>query len=359
MRKVSSMVISAVLIFVIGCGNNEAVRRERATTLQAEAMEDMKNKDYDSAEMKFKKSIEIYPSDQSCKNNLAVLYAQFRNEPAKAQAIWEDLLKESPHNSAFMNNLAGVYKVQNKLDKAIELYQEAKKYAKDSYHLPYYNIGKIYIEQSKFAEAVAELQNGIKLVQRDSMMITTLAKAMILAGRSEEARQYLIKMHQENNKSLSEPIFLCRLDQKLGRMDDVKEIIDEMASQYPNDTLVLTEKVEFAFIQNKSRDEISELEKQVMAQPDASLQNWYPQYVEGRILMQEGKFEDAISVLSKLDKTIPYDWIYLDAVRSDVLSQAYQRTNDTEKARVMQDSAGKLAPEFFAGSKSLESVPSA
>jgi tetratricopeptide (TPR) repeat protein len=188
-------------VVIVGCSERKTVLKRRIMSLDKEAAMALSRKDYQGAEKAYLDILKLDPKNQFVKNYLVLLYLRDMNKPQKAKALLEELLKEYPHNSAYLNNLAGIYQVEKKYDKAIELYQKAKKYNPE-YQMPFYNIGKIYILQGKYSDAVKELQEGLKHGPKDSNMIATTGLALLLNNQIEQAHKLLLDAYKKTPKSV-------------------------------------------------------------------------------------------------------------------------------------------------------------
>ena len=348
--------ILSVLILVsvmFGCSSKEkAIQRQIATLVQEGSMA-MSKQDFETAEQKFLEVIKLDPGQESIKNNLAVLYARFTNEPEKAQVLWEELLEQTPHNSAYLNNLAGVYRSQKNYDRAIELYEEAKKHHK-TYHMPYYNIGTLLYEQGDYYGSAAELNAGLEFAAKDTAMISNYSNALICAGRFEEATRFLEEKLKEIPDSVGINLVMARLQKRLGKYDEGIRLIERALQANSNDAQLMAERIEIALADNAVETDVQEMVNQFKQIEANNLVAFYPQLVEARLMIANDKYNEALEVLNSIHE-IPIMYKYFRGIRQHVLSMVHRELGDIEAADEAAKAAIKYTPELFFSAKAADS----
>ena len=341
MVKLELIIVMLIMMF-LGCSSKEKAAQKKFFQLQQEANMAMAEKNFKLAEQKYLESIKIDPKPQFARNNLAVLYARFMNRPEDAKLLWEGLLEETPNNSAYLNNLAGIYRVQKKYDKAIEMYERAKKNS-NTYHMPYYNIGIMYIQQGKYKEAAEELLKGQKLVPKDSSMIAVLAKAQFLSGDREAAEGTL-----QRQLSLKPDDYWVGIvqEQILRRLKDYEKL-EELISVHQNNEYFIAEDIEIMIDQQKPADEI--LEKLTNSTSNfVEFAGWFPKLVNAQIQFLNGKEDECYSELMALDGAVNAGWLYYEGIRQNLLAEIYNNRGESEKYNQAMEVAILNAPILFA-----------
>ncbi len=347
MKKLTGIFFVAVLVLAaLGCGDKDKAIQRKIKVLEGESATALKNMNFPVAEEKFNQIIKLDPTSHPARNNLAVLYARYMNKPDEAVKLWEALIKETPKNSAYLNNLAGIYLTQKKFDQAIELYNQAKEFHRN-YHLPFYNIGRIYIEQKKYPEAVLELKKGIELAENDSNMIATLSQALILNGQLDEAMTLLTKKYEENPAPLIVSMMYSKLNRRTGNLKRAMEIMDENMKFNPQMFFLLSERVEIAFAMGNTQEEIRKLISQVETTPDAPKYAVFFDLANSRLELRDGDMNKGIEQLEGLKGKIPGELIYLEGIRQFSLSQGYLKLDQKDKAEAALAVARELDPIIY------------
>lgn len=347
MKKLSNIAMIFVLIaMLMGCSSKEKAELRQIQKLQEEGTMAMGNRDFKTAEEKFLKILEIDPDQQSIKNNLAVIYARYMDRPEDAKRLWTELLEKTPHSSAFLNNLASVYLSEKNYDKAIELYESAKKYH-NSYHLPYYNIGQILIEQGKYNKAVEELEQCLKLAQNDSAANAAYGRALNIAGETDKALSFFKDIFQKIPNSPQIALAYIRLLKRVGDYNTAQEIITKQLEMPQDQIRFVMERIELAFLEDRSKEEVEALMAEFSQLKKASEFQWYADFVNARLKAMDANAEEALKIIKSLDNTIPENEKYYEGIRQHNLAEIYKKIGDMDNAEIANQLAEKNAPEIY------------
>jgi serine/threonine-protein kinase len=145
------------------------------------------------AEAAYRKAIALRPDSWDGYNQLAgFLYDNHRYDEAVAQ--YRHAIGLTPDNAALYLNLGAVYS-----DMGDKHYGEAEQMLRKSIALEptyaaYANLGHLYIQQQKFAEAAAATEKALQLNDKDYVVWGNLATAY--EGLKEEAREAQARDHQ-------------------------------------------------------------------------------------------------------------------------------------------------------------------
>lgn len=351
MSRIFKFIATGICMTAIwACGPKESEQQTKLQALEKEAYMAMSTRDYATAEQKYLAALQLDPDNQSMKNNLAILYVQFLNQPGKAKVLWKEMLEKWPQNSAYMNNLAGIYLSEKNYDEAIKLYEQAKT-ANTKYHMPYYNIGSIYMEQQKYGEAVEEFKKGLQTAPRDSHLIVSLCSAMIFSGSPEDAYELLKRKYRELESIRSVASNLSRISMQLGKLDEAENVIQAYIENYPDDATFLAEQIELAFVQGKPAQEIEQLLEKIVPNLNAQMKEWYPVLIRAHLSILKDDTDAALEQLKALDGMIPNQWIYFEGIRQHLLGTIYTARGMTDDAAGAMQKARMLAPFRFAALK--------
>jgi Tfp pilus assembly protein PilF len=141
--------------------------RERAIELWQEACRYQMAGDLDRAIETYKRSIEVQPTAEA-HTFLGWTYS-FQNRIEEATAECKRAIELDPDFGNPYNDI-GVYLMQQeRLDEAIPWLQKAKQARRyEPRHFPFLNLGRIYLKQRKWWEALAEFEGAARLAPRDA-----------------------------------------------------------------------------------------------------------------------------------------------------------------------------------------------
>jgi tetratricopeptide (TPR) repeat protein len=158
--------------------SNASARTELAGTHAAAG-------DSEKAEQIYREAVTVHPRYWSVYEDLGTfLYRQGRYAEAEENYVMGS--RYAPANRRTIANLAAVYEIQGKYEAAeIEL-AKGVKLSPDA-NL-YNNLGWVYILDGKFEHAIAALKEAVRLPLADSLVWTSLARALRWGNHIEESR---------------------------------------------------------------------------------------------------------------------------------------------------------------------------
>jgi tetratricopeptide (TPR) repeat protein len=113
---------------------------------------------------------------------------------ARAALLYlEEARKQDPNSIDVLTGLARCYYELDRDDEALKLYKEAIAQNSAVWGTQYY-VGRIHLENGRYAQAVEALDNALKLKPDDTETISGLGVALSKAGRSAEAITYLTRV---------------------------------------------------------------------------------------------------------------------------------------------------------------------
>jgi Tfp pilus assembly protein PilF len=147
--------------------------RERATELWQEACRHQMAGDLERAIETYKRSIAVHPTAEA-HTYLGWTYS-FQNRVEEATAECRRAIELDPEFGNPYNDI-GVYLMQQeRLDEAISWLEKAKRARRyEPRHFPFLNLGRIYVKQRKWWEALREFEGAARLAPRDPETRKTL-----------------------------------------------------------------------------------------------------------------------------------------------------------------------------------------
>lgn len=352
MNKILKFLTALGLIWVvsteIGCLDPNRTNRRKLAKIEKQLQLAYKDGEVKQIEKCLIDAITLNPNADNHKNSLAILYASKLNEHEKAKILWEELLKKDPQNSAYINNLAGIYQITGDFERAIKLYNDAK-VGLDTYHMPYYNIGRILMSQRRYAEAVVELKEGISRTKRDTIMIFTLARAYILNDNILEAETVLRKEILSGEISLINNLLLQRILIRNGKFEEATEVLNNLITNNPDNLAFL--KAEYIQLLVFKKADHSEILSELSLQEKLSnpqIEEWFPALIRAELMIQSGNYSDGQQSLLSLEAKIPRDFFQFEATRQHFLSLCHEHFGKINESYLAKQQAFDLAPELFA-----------
>ncbi len=151
--------------------------------------------EYELAEKDFQKAAELAPERNLGAVGLGVTYLE-KGNAAHAITVLHDTLHQNPNDASLLYLLAEAL-LRNGAVAGSPEYAEAQASLEKSVRLnsnlclPHVSLGSIYIDESRFAEAVAELEQARKIDPTERAAYSHLAVAYRRMGQFEKSREVL------------------------------------------------------------------------------------------------------------------------------------------------------------------------
>src|SRR5712671_2539800 len=145
------------------------------------------------------KLVEIEPNDTQARSDLGAAFAATGNlERAREQ--FQKALQLQPNNASALEGLGNVHLKTGETEQAISLLSQAAK-ADPSAYEPRARLAAAYNTQRRYANAVTECKEALRLGGTDPEIYYHLSKAYHGLGREEEARKALTRFSALRSKS--------------------------------------------------------------------------------------------------------------------------------------------------------------
>ncbi len=342
-RWLTLIVVS--LIFLTGCVNKEKAVTRRIRILEEEANLALKTQNFTLAEQKMREILDLRPNIEHIQNNLAVLLAEYLNKPDQAIEIWNALLVEKPNNSAYLNNIAGIYWRKTELDKALEYYEKALQFH-NSYYMPYYNMTHIYLAKNDLVKAEEMARKGYELAPSDSNMTLIFTRVLLLASKKQEVLE-ILKKQKETSQNLSNNLTLFYGRVLLGNqlVTEAESLIQEAIGKFPDDDLFKSELLEIKILKDNFSEDLESQFKAIDQTGNSHLQPWLTELYHARKLFAEGKTSDAIAASESLSgKFLPHH-PYFEGLRLGLSAKLTLSAGNEALAKELSEKAFLLCPE--------------
>jgi adenylate cyclase len=152
--------------------------------------------DWNGAEEEFKEAIRINPSHAPAHQYFAdYLKAMGRFEEALSEVAKAQEL--DPLNLSINTGVGHVLYLSRQFDKAIEQYKRTVD-LDPSFTLTHIWFGRPYLEKGMYAEAISELETGVKLSGEGTLALAMLGHGLASPGNKEEALRILDKLNERS-----------------------------------------------------------------------------------------------------------------------------------------------------------------
>lgn len=115
------------------------------------------------------------------------------SDPQTALTYFEEARKQDPNSIEMLTGLARCYYELGRDDEALKLYEQILAQNATIWDAQYY-VGRIHLENGRYAQAVEPLENALKLKPEDPDTISSLGIALSRSGKSADAITYLTRI---------------------------------------------------------------------------------------------------------------------------------------------------------------------
>jgi tetratricopeptide (TPR) repeat protein len=218
----------------------------------------------------------------------------------KAASVYETMLSEVKGTDEYLYELAAVYQYGNRFDDAIKTYQRAEAVLGIN-EISSLQKQRLYLEQGKTREAVAEGEKLIKAYPNEERFMMAFTELLSQRGLRAEAITYLEKFIDENPDAGSSKMLLAGMYRDNNQDVKAKPLLMDLFSNKEvelNSKLLILGAYNAELNQNKSRN-VRDAEKEAFAESlFQKLQSEYPDeanvhIVGGDLYLSIGKNREA------------------------------------------------------------------
>ncbi len=181
--------VAVFLLVLTGCvttGSNTVSKEKMAQGYFQKGLAYFQEKNLELASVEFNRSVQTDSSNKMSFYFLGII-SDLQEKPEEAIKYYREAISLDGDFSEAYNALGAVYSKQQKWNDAIKNYKKAlgnKLYTTP--HVPYLNLGRVYMAQKDYGKAVEAYRDAKKFVNQD-FIILELGTALYEAGRIKEA----------------------------------------------------------------------------------------------------------------------------------------------------------------------------
>ena len=199
----------------------------------------------DDAREQYYRAIYLRPGYWPGNHWLAVLhYVQGDYEAAATE--FRHVVEDAPLSSFGYDNLAAVYDKLGLKKEALQVLEHSIELNPDGSSVAYLNLGKLYFDESRFADAAAMFEKSIAIDPSDGLTWSNLAYSYASGADTskteETARRSIDLAEKELADSPDDPELLCRLaglHALLGERERGVELMEQAVAADPQNPIVI------------------------------------------------------------------------------------------------------------------------
>lgn len=245
---------------------SEAINKESYTTYYLLSLRSINNSKYDEALIYAKKSINASSNNADSYGVLIPQILISKQEFNSVESYYRTALQKEPYNYELIMNLADYYaNIVSNDTKARYYYELALDIRKDDSSL-YFKIFDLDIKEGKTDEAIAKLEEAIKLDEENPVYYRTLGALYLEQGINEEGIELTRKAYSMNEKDsitlnnagwyylMVENDIARGYENIKGAYDDISASLDEDSKKIIIDNYNNAKKVYQEFLSNDSQE---------------------------------------------------------------------------------------------------------
>lgn len=282
-----------------------------------------RKKEFDQAEVAYRKSLEIHPTLIEPLRNLASLMLSKSKLP-EAIDLLETLIKSSQGSAAPEDklDLAEAYRLTGKLDRSRELYSELQTLTPGDVRV-IYALGEIARSNGRLDEAVKQFRHVLTLAPEDPRAKLGLARTLTAMGKGADAEKALQEILTANPESESAQAEMAENIRRSGDVKGAIEMLQKLLEKRPQSALFHS-KLAGIFLTAGDRQKASDHFQQAVGLDPRRMLDWARL---GRIHVEAGNLKEANEIFESALAVDPNDRKILNE-----MGLVQNRLGQTEKA---------------------------
>ena len=177
-----------VLLAITGCAStgNVVDKSKMAEGYYMKGLSHLQQKNYEMASVEFHRSLQNDSTNKQAYYGLGII-SDYQGKYEDSQKFYQKAIDQDPDFSEAYNAIGVVYSKQKKWKEAVKAFNKAlanKLYTTP--HIPYLNLGDLYMEQREYAKAAEAYRESKRFVNIEWTVIK-LGSALLEAGKIKEA----------------------------------------------------------------------------------------------------------------------------------------------------------------------------
>ncbi|MDH5545618.1 MAG: PEP-CTERM system TPR-repeat protein PrsT [Gammaproteobacteria bacterium] len=282
----------------------------------------------------FLRAFELTPGYPPAGRNLAALEVK-KGDFGQAEVYFEAVLKENPDHVTTLYDFAQFQMRQRKFDGAAEMIKKAQK--KDSDEISgAVLLARIYLQQQKASQALAELRNIKRQVGKNSAVLAEMGNAQMMLGEYTNALESYRSLARLEEESALAHYLVYTAYFALNNKAEAVKALDRSLDRGPNFVPAVIAKVNIYFAEKNYRMASQWIDK---LQKAGTTNHVAERLLRAQLAMFENKPKIAVEIYEELAKQ------NIDADVVQKLAQAYWSMGKKTEAMNVLDDAKRKNPE--------------
>ncbi|MGH8065668.1 MAG: tetratricopeptide repeat protein [Candidatus Entotheonellia bacterium] len=198
--------------------------------------------DWEGAEAAFKYALALSPNDAATHRRYA-WYLIARGRVNDAVAVMHRAQELNPLSPAISKNVGQVFYFARQYDHAVGQFRAAIE-MDPNFRMAYSGLVYAYLQQGKYAEALATCQQMLARWGRDPWMLWDLGYALAVSGQGDQARQVRAELHERAQHTYVKPLAFAWIAISLDEKDPAFAWLEQAyADRDPHLTLLTADPV--------------------------------------------------------------------------------------------------------------------
>jgi eukaryotic-like serine/threonine-protein kinase len=193
--------------------------------------------DWDAAERKFRRAMELGPKVWDVSMQYSVYYLTPLRRLDEASVVIQKALELDPLSAACHGALGNTYYVARRYDQAIKQYRNALD-LNPHFGFAHLSLGFVLLVTNKLDEGIGAVETGLRLVGRSSYQLGLLGFAYARGGRIEDAQKLLAELQNLAQKAYASPYGFALIYLGLGEMDKCLDWMEKAVEE--RDLIIVT-----------------------------------------------------------------------------------------------------------------------
>jgi len=208
------------------------------------------------AEIQFKKALEVEPKNIEAGQSIAEFYLA-RKQFDKAEQSYKQLVQIQENSAEGKLDLANFYAQIGRADDAVKIYTEILA-EKPEYVRARYRLGEIYLNRKENAKVGEQVEELLKINDKDEEALMLRARVSIQENKAEEAVKDLEEILKKKPSQRNALFYMAQARLALGQVDQARAFIGDLEKYHPNFLKTKLLKIQASFANGESENALRE-----------------------------------------------------------------------------------------------------
>jgi len=208
------------------------------------------------AEVQYKKAIEVEPKNIEAGQSIAEFYLA-QKQLDKAEQSYKQLVQIQENSAEGKMDLANFYAQIGRANDAVKIYAEILA-EKPEYVRARYRLGEIYLDRKENAKVGEQIEELLKINDKDEEALMLRARVSIQENRAEEAVKDLEEILKKKPSQRNALFYMTQARLALGQVDQARAFIGDLEKYHPNFLKTKLLEIQASFASGESENALRE-----------------------------------------------------------------------------------------------------